>query len=548
MAEPKHVRSALARAEQDRIVYDLTGIEDQYDALRGELPGVSVRFAMKACPVDEVLACLAERGAGFDAASPGEIRQALRTGVAPGDVHYGNTVKSDSEIAAAHRLGIGTFATDCVEDVRAIARHAPGSRVFCRVATTGEGALWGLTDKNGSHDPVGVLAEARRRGLVPAGLAVHVGSQQMTVRAWRQALDGLAAVLPELESRGIRLDHVNLGGGLPARGYFAHDGVLLAPPTAEIFAAIRAGVRRLRDASRSPLGFIVEPGRHLVADHGTIRAHVARLTVRHQRWLYLSCGKFNGLYETDQLRYRLTFPTHAGSRGVPAVIAGPTCDSDDRFGGAPVSVPVDLASGDPVWIHSAGAYSASYTTLGFNGYAPLPHVTVRAERFRAISAGDWTAIAALEARAYTTSGLSESRAVLESRAGSSPATSFVLDVGDRIGGYLLALPYPRFRFPDPARAEDTVFRSPNLHLHDIVVGDEFRGRGWAKRMLRHLTGTARSFRYERISLIAVGGTTGFWTAQGYRVHPGIAVPAGYGPDAVYMSRELAVETENPRAA
>jgi ornithine decarboxylase len=542
MTEPAHVRSALAGAGHDQIIYDLTGIENQYDALREELPGVVVRFAMKACPLPEVLTCLADRGAGFDAASPGEIRQALRTGVAPRDVHYGNTVKSDSEIAAAHRLGITTFATDCVEDVRAIARHAPGARVFCRLATSGEGALWGLTDKCGSDDPVGVLDEARGHGLVPAGLSIHVGSQQMTARAWQQAVDDLAAVLPELESRGIRLDHVNLGGGLPAHGYLTHDGYPLTPPTAEIFAVIRAGVRRLRDASRGHLGFIVEPGRHLVGDHGTIRAHVARSTVRRQRWLYLSCGRFNGLYEGDQLRYPLEFPTRTGGRSVSAVVAGPTCDSDDTFGGAPVLVPVDLASGDPVWIRSAGAYATSYTTRGFNGYDPLPCVTVRAEQVRSINEDDWSTIAALEAGAYSANGLSESRAALESRARDSPATSFVLDIGERVSGYLLALPYPRFRFPHPDRVEDTVFRSSNLHLHDIVVGDEFRGRGWAKRMLRHLTDTARSLRYERISLVAVGGTTGFWSAHGYRVHPEITLPTGYGADAVYMSRVITDES------
>lgn len=541
MSELTHVQSALACADQDRIIYDLTGIESHYDALCSELPGVTVRFAMKACPLHEVLACLADRGAGFDAASPGEIRQVLQTGVAPQDVHYGNTVKSDAEIAAAHRLGITTFATDCVEDVWAIAQHAPGARVFCRVATSGQGAMWGLTGKCGSNDPVSVLDEARRNGLVPAGLSIHVGSQQMTVLGWQQALDDLAAVLPELESRGIHLDLINLGGGLPAHGYLTRDGDPLTPPTAEIFAAIRAGMRRLQDASRSHLEFIVEPGRHLVADHGTVRAHVARLTIRQQRWLYLSCGRFNGLYEGDQIRYRLTFPTRTDGRSVPAVVAGPTCDSDDTFGGAPVPVPADLASGDPVWIHSAGAYATSYTTRGFNGYDPLPCVTVRAERIRSINADDWSTIAALEAGAYTASGLSESHTALESRACSSPATSFVLDVGERIGGYLIALPYPRFRFPDLARAEDTVFSSSNLHLHDIVIGDEFRNRGWAKRMLRHLTDTAISFRYERISLVAVGGTTGFWSAHGYRVHPEVALSAGYGADAVYMSRVIADE-------
>jgi ornithine decarboxylase len=95
-----------------------------------------------------------------------------------------------------------------------------------------------------------------------------------------------------------------------------------------------------------------------------------------------------------------------------------------------------------------------------------------------------------------------------------------------------------------------VFDSSNLHLHDLVVGDGFRGRGrgWAKRMLRHLTHIARSFRYERISLVAVGGTAGFWSAHGYRTHREIALPAGYGPDAVYMSRLILHYLESGQAS
>ncbi|BCJ52802.1 hypothetical protein Asp14428_42770 [Actinoplanes sp. NBRC 14428] len=381
MRERPHVRSALAGADRDRIIYDLTGIDRQYDVLRRELPGVEVRFAMKACPVDEVLASLADRGAGFDAASPGEIRQALRTGVAPRRIHYGNTIKSDAEIADAYALGVTTFATDSVEDVRAIARHAPGARVFCRLSTSGDGALWGLTAKCGTEDPVPVLEEARRQGLVPAGLSVHVGSQQMTVRAWERALGDLAAVLPRLKD----LEFVNLGGGLPAEGYLDRAGAPMTPPTAEMFAAIRAGLRRLREVAGGDLDFLVEPGRYLVADHGSIRAHVVRLTVRRQPWLYLSCGRFNGLYEADQVGYRLEFPTRSGGRTVPAVVAGPTCDSDDNLGTAPTPVPADLASGDPVWIHGAGAYAISYMTRGFNGYDPLPCISVRAEHVRPIT-------------------------------------------------------------------------------------------------------------------------------------------------------------------
>ncbi|MEV7189877.1 hypothetical protein AB0O11_37830, partial [Kitasatospora sp. NPDC093102] len=64
------LRAALAAATEDRIIYDLDGIGRQYAMLCAELPGVAVRFAMKACPVDEVLGHLAALGSGFDAASP----------------------------------------------------------------------------------------------------------------------------------------------------------------------------------------------------------------------------------------------------------------------------------------------------------------------------------------------------------------------------------------------------------------------------------------------------------------------------------------------
>ncbi|GAA2099818.1 type III PLP-dependent enzyme [Kitasatospora saccharophila] len=384
------LRSALAGATDDRIFYDLAGIARAYTALLDELPGVDVRFALKACPVDEVLAGLAALGAGFDAASPNEIVQALRTGVPVDRVHFGNTVKSDQGIAEAYRLGVRDFATDSLPDVAAIAEHAPGARVFCRIATSGEGALWGLSRKFGCSpaDAVEVLTAARAAGLTPAGLSVHVGSQQLTAKAWTAAFELIGEVLVELRRRGIRPDHVNLGGGLPALGYVDRHGTALEPPLAEIFRTVRQGLDGLRRLHGGDLDFVLEPGRHLVADQGAIRTRVYRLTDRQQpdgereHWLYLGCGKYNGLYEMDQLQYRLVFPTHPAPECVPAVVAGPTCDSDDAFphGYATGRVPVPraVASGDPVWILSSGAYAVSYLTQGFNGFDPLPYTVLPA--------------------------------------------------------------------------------------------------------------------------------------------------------------------------
>ncbi|MFF1798820.1 GNAT family N-acetyltransferase, partial [Kitasatospora sp. NPDC058263] len=66
----------------------------------------------------------------------------------------------------------------------------------------------------------------------------------------------------------------------------------------------------------------------------------------------------------------------------------------------------------------------------------------------------------------------------------------VLETGDRVAGYVLALPYPRFRYPDLTRPEERTFDSRNLHLHDLVIADDLRGRGLGSRLLRHLTAVA----------------------------------------------------------
>jgi ornithine decarboxylase len=157
-------------------------------------------------------------------------------------------------------------------------------------------------------------------------------------------------------------------------------------------------------------------------------------------------------------------------------------------------------------------------------------------RPRPIEEPDWPAIIRLEADTYGDKGLAEGGAALRSRA--HPPTSFVLGTGDRIGGYLLALPYPEDAFPDLSRPETVVRRSANLHLHDLVITPALRDRGWGRHLVRHLITIGQSRAYERISLVSVGATAGFWSACGFRSHPDVAVPGSYGPGAVYMSSEI----------
>lgn len=160
---------------------------------------------------------------------------------------------------------------------------------------------------------------------------------------------------------------------------------------------------------------------------------------------------------------------------------------------------------------------------------------------RLIAEADWTIIADLEAGAYRSAGLSEGPTLLKSRASASPATCFVLEVGQRIVGYVLSLPYPAFQYPDLNRTEDLTggpLRSRNLHLHDLVIADGFQRRGFGRRLHQYLTSIARLCSYERVSLIAVSGSESFWSANGYRAHREIILPESYGVNALYMSKPI----------
>jgi ornithine decarboxylase len=96
------------------------------------------------------------------------------------------------------------------------------------------------------------------------------------------------------------------------------------------------------------------------------------------RWVHLDAGVFSGLVETldEAIRYRLT--TSADGPTGPCVLAGPTCDSADvLYQDRPVHLPLTLAEGDEVRLHSAGAYTSCYSTVGFNGFPPLRTVLAR---------------------------------------------------------------------------------------------------------------------------------------------------------------------------
>jgi ornithine decarboxylase len=353
------------------LVIDLDAVAEAYDRLRRHLPLAHIYYAVKANPAREIIAMLAARGANFDVASRGEIELCLDNGIAAERLSFGNTIKKERDIAFAFAAGVRLFALDSIGELEKLARAAPGSRVFCRILVPCDGAEWPLSRKFGCVPEMAVelLQAARARGLDPYGVSFHVGSQQTDTGQWDGAVKEAARVFSLLAKVDISLRMVNLGGGFPAR----YRGEV---PASEHYAqAVMTAITRHFGNDLPEI--VIEPGRSLVGDAGIIQSEVVLIAKKgggdERRWVYLDVGKFNGLTETidESIKYRITTPGRDGATG-PVILAGPTCDSlDILYERTEYRLPLGLEIGDKVEILAAGAYTASYASVGFNGFAPI---------------------------------------------------------------------------------------------------------------------------------------------------------------------------------
>ena len=202
------------------VVINLDIIRRKYHELKEFFPFAKVYYAMKANPAIEVLELLRDLGSCFDIASRYELDRALSVGITPDRISYGNTIKKPADIKYFYEKGVRLFATDSEGDLRNLAKHAPGSRIFFRILCEGsETADWPLSRKFGCHPDMAIdlVLLARDLGLQPCGISFHVGSQQREIGSWDSAIAKVRYIYDYLESEGIKLSLINMGGGFPAK-------------------------------------------------------------------------------------------------------------------------------------------------------------------------------------------------------------------------------------------------------------------------------------------------------------------------------------------
>jgi ornithine decarboxylase len=360
-----------ARPATPCVVVDLNIVRAQFRALSSLFPDVSIYYAVKANPAAEVIGALTALKCRFDIASIGEMERCRGAGVAAVDLSYGNTTRPERDIAAAFAAGIDLFAFDCEPELVKLAGAAPGARVFCRLLVRNAGAEWPLTHKFGCDQQTAIelLVKAQALGLRPTGVSFHVGSQQTDPAQWDAPIAHAARIFHACARHGIALSMLNLGGGLPAQ-------YRTPVPTLERYAeVIDAALNQYFGSSRPHV--LLEPGRCMVGDAGVLRSEVVLVAERPHRgghrWVYLDAGRYNGLPETqgEMIQYRIRTPRDGDHSG-PVILAGPTCDSTDIiYERAGYALPLSLTAGDHLDFLSAGAYTSSYASVEFNGFAPV---------------------------------------------------------------------------------------------------------------------------------------------------------------------------------
>ena len=371
LGEPYSVAAltALARRFGSPLLFvDCNIIRRQYRALAAALPGVDLHYALKPLPDSTVVRVLAREGAWFDLATNGEVDLVRAAGIAAERCIHTHPIKRDADIRKAIEYGVTTFVADNPDEIAKFLPYRERARLLLRLSYRSPDAMVDLSRKFGcdAEATIGLVEGATRAGVTVIGLSFHVGSQVGSADAHARAIETCAGLIEEGRRRGLPpLTTLDIGGGFPI------DYLQPAPAIGEFCRPIRTALAQLPPGIR----VISEPGRYICGPAGFCLATVMGRAQREGRWWYYlddgMYGSFSGqLYDHSRYPIEPVAP-HEGPR-LPCVLAGPTCDSADvLYEKQPYELPVSLEIGDKVLIEGTGAYTSTYASVAFNGFAPL---------------------------------------------------------------------------------------------------------------------------------------------------------------------------------
>jgi diaminopimelate decarboxylase len=356
-----------------------------FDSALGAHPHL-VCYAVKANSNLAVLAVLARLGSGFDIVSGGELARVLKAGGDPSRVVFSGVGKSAAEMEQGLEAGIRCFnvesAAELVRLNEVAAAHQVSAPVSLRVnpdvdAGTHPYISTGLKENKFGIDVESALAVYQQAAdsahLRVEGIDCHIGSQLTGIAPFVDALDRVLRLVEHIESRGIAIHHLDLGGGLGVQ-YREEQ-----PPSPEQY--VRPLMARLANTDKE---ILIEPGRAVAANAGVMVTEVLYLKDTRDKNFAIVDAAMNdlirpALYSAWQDIVPV-LPREGNTRLYDVV--GPICETGDFLG---KDRNLNLESGDLLAVRSAGAYGFTMSS-NYNSRPRAAEVLVDGEQAHLIRA------------------------------------------------------------------------------------------------------------------------------------------------------------------
>ena len=335
-------------------------LQEFHDALNAHPAGAGalVCFAVKANSNLAILNLFARQGAGFDIVSGGELQRVLAAGADPQKIVFSGVGKTAEEMRQALEAGIFCFNIESIPELDRLndiagelGKKAPVSlrvnpnvdpKTHPYISTGLKAAKFGV-----AYDDA--LALYRRAAglanIAVTGIDCHIGSQLLDPSPFIEALDRILALVDQLAAEGIRIHHVDLGGGLGIK--YRADQV---QPT--VAAYLNPLLDKLKGRG---LKVVLEPGRRLVGNAGLLLTRIEYLKAGEEKNFAIIDATMNdlmrpALYEAWHDIVPVT-PRPGVTQDYDVV--GPVCETGDFLGQAR---PLAVQPGDLLAVMSAGAY------------------------------------------------------------------------------------------------------------------------------------------------------------------------------------------------
>jgi len=366
-------------------VYSRTAMREALSSWQCALAGRDhlVCYAMKANSSLAVLQTFAEAGCGFDIVSGGELERVLAIGADPATIVFSGVGKTDDEMRRALEVGVLCFNVESEGELQALsavaARAGRTARVSLRVnpdvdAGTHPYISTGLkANKFGIAHDRAVAAyrhAASLPGLEIAGIDCHIGSQITEIGPYLDALDRVLDLVEAVEAEGVRLHHLDLGGGLGIT-YTSE----MPPPADALVAAL---LQRIDARGHGHRRILFEPGRSLVGNAGVLASRVLYIKPGEAKNFCIVDAAMNDLVRPAMYQAWMGIVPATLRDGAPVTydVVGPVCESGDWLGHDRALV---VEPGDLLAVLSAGAYCMSMAS-NYNSRPRAAEVMVSGDR------------------------------------------------------------------------------------------------------------------------------------------------------------------------